>query len=759
MDYISTNVEEFTAAYKFPLDQFQLDAITFLNKGKSVLVCAPTGTGKTIVAEYAIWLALQRRQRIIYTTPIKALSNQKYIDLCAQYGEAAVGLVTGDIVQHSRAPIVVLTTEVYRNMLLESRTFAFDAEHNLAASLIDIGFVVFDELHYLGDIERGPVWEEAIIFSPKHIQLIGLSATVGNAEEIVNWISRIHRPIELITHTKRAIPLEHYYYLDKKLQLVQATTGVRANYFPKIGGEAKGISDDILEDVDYEERQPITSKQRRVSEPSEILTTLKYANMLPCLYFLPGRRSVEEAVTNAATHLFTTPVEQTQIQAEIDAFFDQLELSQEDRQLKQVQLLSSLLPRGLAYHHAGLLPSLKILVEMLFTKGYLQVVFATDTLALGLNMPARTVVVGSLSKFDGQEMRLLTPNEYNQLTGRAGRRGMDTQGAAVIPYSPWEPFEESFQRIIGENLPVTSQFVIQYNSILHLWQYNSIQQLRRIYAGTLREYQRYIIWERNEFDRLEKNRDINGINVLQKRRQKIGAYPISRAGTTELDGTISVLRTLEYVDLNNQLTVKGRLLRSIFHSSGILIVELLLLDLLNNVSVNELAEVVSWFVYDNERRLNNKNIVPANLAMIRRQLSQINRQLKAIEESNNINHTSNIVTDFHGIAFAWSTGVSLNNLVQQIDLAEGDILMILNQTIDLLQQIQAAIGRILDARDIQWNNNNIQTSTKIKTHFENLRSKLAQASLLLFRDIIAKSRTAPQISIGHELLPWDIELF
>src|SRR5206468_11457377 len=197
--------------------------------------------------------------------------------------------------------------------------------------------------------------------------------------------------------------------------------------------------------------------EREAPQPGEILTVLREADLLPCLYFLPGRRVVEEAAMSAALHLFTSEEEQELIKAEIGIWLEQL--PKEDRNLQQVYALTELLPRGLAFHHAGLLPGLKVLVETLFARGHLRAVFATDTLALGINMPARSVVVGSLSKFDGQEMRLLTPNEYRQLTGRAGRRGMDVHGAAIIPYSPWEPFESSFERITDELLPVTSSFI------------------------------------------------------------------------------------------------------------------------------------------------------------------------------------------------------------------------------------------------------------------------------------------------------------
>src|SRR5438128_9855944 len=230
-----TEIDAFVARYPFPLDPFQLEAIAHLAEGRSVMVAAPTGTGKTLVAEYAIWCAQRRNQRVIYTTPLKALSNQKYRDMRTLYGFDAVGLVTGDIVEHSHASIVIMTTEVYRNMLLEEGgdRFAEDENENVVlSSLEDVGFVIFDELHYLSDVGRGPVWEEAIICSPLHVQLVGLSATVSNATELADWISRVHRPISLVLHEERAVPLEHYYFIDNKLHLVQDANGKRIERFP-----------------------------------------------------------------------------------------------------------------------------------------------------------------------------------------------------------------------------------------------------------------------------------------------------------------------------------------------------------------------------------------------------------------------------------------------------------------------------------------------------------------------------------------------
>src|SRR5579859_4967486 len=764
------DIQAFAARYPFPLDPFQIEAITHLAQGQSVLVAAPTGTGKTLVAEYAIWLAQQRNQRVIYTTPLKALSNQKYRDLRELYGFDAVGLVTGDIVEHSRASIVIMTTEVYRNMLLEE-----GSERLTRTSLLDVGFVVFDELHYLSDLGRGPVWEEAIICSPEHVQLVGLSATVSNAEDLASWISRVHRPISLVVHEQRAIPLEHYYFLDDKLHLVQDADGNRIERFPKVGGEAKlaqlagrgrtfvfDDEDEDEEDLDedvWEERHnrrrgrgrdrfvgapssrpqsanskapsevttnegqsatqaPAREKQaqkrpRQAPESGEVLTALREAGLLPCLYFLPGRRVVEEAAMSASLHRFTSPEEEGFIREAIGIWLEQL--PKEDRNLQQVHTLLELLPHGLAFHHAGLLPGLKVLVETLFDRGYLRAVFATDTLALGINMPARSVVVGSLSKFDGIEMRLLTPNEYRQLTGRAGRRGLDIHGSAVIPYSPWEPFEDSFQRITGELLPVTSSFVIRYNSVLNLWRPGDIRHLYRICASSLREYQRYQLWEERELVRLEKLEkhyqeskktgikkgkasdkgaaSAMAIEALEKRRKKIGAYPLSRAGAAELDGTIYALRVLGYIDEREQLTLKGRLLRNIFHPAGIFIVEMLTRGVLDNLSAGELAEVCSWFTFDHDRRLHNQNTLNGNVTRVRRELWHITQHIRAIEDQASISPSPGILPDFHGVALAWARGMSLNGLLRRIDLAEGDLLMLLNQTIDLLQQVQAAVGQ------------------------------------------------------------------
>lgn len=820
---IEADISAFAERYPFPIDSFQLEAMSHLAQGRSVLVTAPTGTGKTLVAEYAIWQARQRNQRVIYTTPLKALSNQKYRDLCALYGTESVGLVTGDIVEHSKASIVIMTTEVYRNMLLEDGGDRFSQKDRLTpASLADVGFIVFDELHYLSDAGRGPVWEEAIICSPPSVQLVGLSATASNAADLADWISRVHRPVSLVVHKERAVPLEHFYFLDNKLHLVMDANGQRIEHFPNVGGETRlgmyqgrgrrynfaaneekaeaapaiektslstsAVSTSTREDEASreepgKEKKAARPRQHQTAEPGEILTALQEARLLPTLYFLPGRKVVEEAALSASRHLFTSPEEAEMLRQEVSEWLEHL--PPEDRNLQQVHALIDLLPRGLGFHHAGLLPALKILVETLFTRGHLRAVFATDTLALGVNMPARSVIVGSLSKFDGQEMRLLTPNEYSQLTGRAGRRGMDIHGSAIIPYSQWEPFEPAFARITGELHPVISSFAIRYNSVLNLWRPGDTKHLRRICASSLREYQRYTLWEQRELVRLEKLEQrqskakkagkkkglasAGAIEAMEKRRQRIGAYPLSRAGAAELDGTIFALRALNYINNQDQLTLAGQLLRSIFHPSGILLVDIVMMGVLDDLGAAELAEVCSWFTYDNDRRLNNRNVLNNRLVQVRRDLWQIVQNVHRIEEQAHIPLSPTIIPEFHGVALSWARGTSLSGLLRRIDLAEGDLLMLLNQTLDLLQQLQTAIGQALDARHI-WDpilrteqelaqlshsalrreQEHAQRLEIYKQRLEHLRPLLGQASLALKRGIILQSRTVPSMIVHME---------
>ena len=471
-------MDEFRSRYPFQLDPFQEEAIIHLANDDSVMVAAPTGTGKTVVAEFGIFRAFRKGFKVMYTTPIKALSNQKFRDLRAQYGDA-VGLLTGDIIENPEGSIMVMTTEVLRNMLLQT-----------PSALWGVGCIIFDEIHYLADPERGTTWEESIIMCPEYVQLVCLSATVSNAPEVAEWIGRTHRPVHMVTHLQRAVPLSLYYYLDGQLNLVINAKGQQIVDF-NVGGETKKrmqgggrFRGPILEEDSPNRRE------RTEPTPREIVESLERADLLPAIYFLFSRRDCEAAAEVSAMirlQAIRDPDTLRQINDVLASYLDRL--TPEDRKLEQVQLVTYLARRGFGFHHAGLLPILKQLVEELFNKALMRVVFATDTLALGVNMPARTVVIGAMSKYDGVSKRPLIPNEFQQMSGRAGRRGIDAQGHVVLPYSPWVTFHEALNIATGPLRPVESAFTMRYNSVLNLWEPPHGERVLRVMRASLLQFQ------------------------------------------------------------------------------------------------------------------------------------------------------------------------------------------------------------------------------------------------------------------------------
>ena len=463
-------IDQFNAMYPFPLDDFQKEAIITFLRGDSVMVAAPTGSGKTVVAEFGIWDAFRRTGRVIYTAPIKALSNQKFRDLRAVYGNE-VGLLTGDITENRDARIIVMTTEILRNMLLQSPW-----------ELDDVETVIFDEIHYLADPERGTTWEESIILCPDHIQLICLSATVTNSLEIAGWIGRTHRPIRLIEHFSRPVPLALYYYHENELAMVIDHHGQQIRDFGNVGGEARRRPGG---------RRRSDQLREAIEEPQvhEIVDSLKSQQLLPAIYFLFSRNDCQAFAERLAMMRpgLVEPGQLEQIEAILQTYLTSMR--PEDRELDQVQLITDLARKGIGFHHAGLLPILKQLVEVLFGRGLMQVVFATDTLALGVNMPARTVVVGRMTKWDGRRRRILIPNEFQQMAGRAGRRGMDVFGHVVIPYSSVIPFREAMDVATGDLHPVQSAFAIRYNTVLNLWDPPRGDRVRQMLQRSLAQYQ------------------------------------------------------------------------------------------------------------------------------------------------------------------------------------------------------------------------------------------------------------------------------
>ncbi len=445
--------EEFAAAYAFGLDPFQVQALDALDAGRSVLVAAPTGSGKTVVAEYAVAKALAEGGKTFYTTPLKALSNQKFGDLARRHGPAKVGLLTGDNSINGDAPVVVMTTEVLRNMIYAA-----------SPALDGLRYAVLDEVHYLQDRYRGPVWEEVIIHSPPEVDLVCLSATVSNAEEFADWIQTVRGATTAIIEERRPVELNHLYLVGDKerdeLRLLPTFVDGKPN------PEALRLETRPAHAGDRWRGRP--AGRLYTPRRAEVVDRLWDEGMLPAIYFIFSRAACEDAVKQCldAGLRLTTPEEAAAVRAIVEA--RTANLSEADLAVLEYGRWLSGLEAGLASHHAGLVPPFKEAVEACFSAGLAKAVFATETLALGINMPARSVVIEKLSKFTGERHEFLTPGEYTQLTGRAGRRGIDEVGYAVVPWSPFVPFDQVAGLASTRTYALRSSFRPTYNMACNL---------------------------------------------------------------------------------------------------------------------------------------------------------------------------------------------------------------------------------------------------------------------------------------------------
>lgn len=442
----------FERSLGFPLDPFQSQALDAIDAGASVLVAAPTGSGKTVVGEYAVEAALDEGTRAFYTTPIKALSNQKYNDLVARHGNDRVGLLTGDNSINGDAPIVVMTTEVLRNMI-----------YAVSPALERLRWVVLDEVHYLQDEYRGPVWEEVIIHAPEQVRLVSLSATVSNAPELAEWIATVRGRTDVVVETTRPVDLVNHYLVgdrqSDRLHLIETVPGGRPNpeghrFDVEVGRGPRGGS----------------RGRRRWYTPRrvEVIELLAERNLLPAITFIFSRAACDDAVKACLDSgmRLTTAEERDRIREIVDAHLADMDPA--DLALLGYDRWIAGLEAGVAAHHAGMVPPFKEAVEAIFVEGLVKAVFATETLALGINMPARTVVIEKLTKFGGERHEMLTPGEYTQLTGRAGRRGIDRIGHAIVLWSPFLTFEETANLVASRSFELTSAFRPTYNMAANL---------------------------------------------------------------------------------------------------------------------------------------------------------------------------------------------------------------------------------------------------------------------------------------------------
>jgi len=463
--------------FPFQLDDFQKQAIAALNNNHSVVVCAPTGSGKTLIGEYAIHRALANGKRVFYTTPLKALSNQKLRDFRAKFGHDTVGLLTGDLSINRDAPIVVMTAEIYRNMLYGTPI------SQVGTSVQDVEAVVLDECHYMNDRDRGTVWEEAIIYSPPSIQLVALSATVANSDQLTDWINEVHGPTELVYSDFRPVPLQLSFCGAKGLfpLLNDAGTGLHPNFKAnRKTGKHKSRFD---KGRNSRSGRKGRGRPERPDAPpiTFVVSQLAQRDMLPAIYFIFSRRGCDKAMTQVAQLSLVTPEEAEVLDYRVKVFTAQ---NPDVARPAQVEALRN----GIASHHAGLLPVWKGFVEELFQLGLIKVVFATETLAAGINMPARTTVLSSLSKRTDGGHRPLFASEFLQMAGRAGRRGMDEQGYVVTVQTRFEGAKEAARIATSGADPLVSQFTPSYGMVLNLLQTHSLEEARELVERSFGQY-------------------------------------------------------------------------------------------------------------------------------------------------------------------------------------------------------------------------------------------------------------------------------
>ncbi|TRX34258.1 RNA helicase [Corynebacterium guaraldiae] len=565
-----THLDEFTQALPYSLDDFQIEGCQAVEAGHGVLVCAPTGAGKTVVGEFAVSLALRQGTRCFYTTPIKALSNQKYHDLVEAHGEDAVGLLTGDVSINSSADILVMTTEVLRNMIYAG-----------SGALDRLTHVVMDEIHFLADASRGAVWEEVILNLEEHVSIIGLSATVSNSEEFGRWLTTVRGDTKVIVTDKRPVPLDQWMMVGRKIYpLFEPDSGGQVNtelarriQRLEAGDSDTGRADYAQNRASFRARarhkgggRNDRNKDRRSGAPRaqdryrplgrpEVLKELQSMEMLPAITFIFSRAGCDGALYQClrSRMVLTSQEEAAEIKAIVDKGVEGI--PDEDLKVLDFKRWREALSRGFAAHHAGMLPAFRHIVEELFVKGLVRAVFATETLALGINMPARTVVLEKLVKFNGEAHVDLTPGQYTQLTGRAGRRGIDTLGNAVVQWAPAMDPTAVAGLASTRTYPLISTFEPGYNMAINLLGMLGFDDSLRLLEKSFAQFQAdgSVVEETREIERAEHR-------VRELRAQLDQA--VDNLAPPTIDGEDPAEILMDYMRLRRELTEEEKSARA-----------------------------------------------------------------------------------------------------------------------------------------------------------------------------------------------------
>jgi len=750
---ITTN---FLLTFEFEFDPFQITACHAVEEGKGVLVAAPTGAGKTVVGEFAAYYALQAGKKCFYTTPIKALSNQKYSEFVAKFGEDRVGLLTGDTSINGEADILVMTTEVLRNMLYAGSN-----------TLTNLGCVVMDEVHYLADKFRGAVWEEVLIHLMESVQVISLSATVSNAEEFGEWLGEVRGETEVIVSEIRPIPLfQHVLIGNRLLDLFDAPGRINPEVLSREREMTRRAS------LGRNRRGSFAEPNDRLSR-ADIIEKLQGESLLPAITFIFSRIGCDAAVKQClqAGLRLTSPEEREEIKRTALRYTQHI--AEEDLEVLNFTEWLSALERGIAAHHAGLLPSFKGAVEDLFQRGLVKAVFATETLALGINMPARTVVLEKLIKFNGEAHVPITPGEYTQLTGRAGRRGIDIEGNAVIQWSPTVDSASAAGLASTRTYPLRSSFSPSYNMSINLIAQFGRDRARRSLESSFAQFQadravvgltRQIHKNESAIEELMRDsschlgnfaeyarlrRSIKEVELLLSRRDQRKTFDnrqrshlegeladlrkgmknhpshgcaeredharlAERAGrlTRENDGLTvrvesrthviaktfdqicRVLDHLQYIE-GEKPTAQGKILTKIYAESDLLLTESIRRGLLDELNPTELLSVVSCMIFESRSVENFAPKMPSQ--KVQSTITEIISLWAALEEiESNFGVKTQREPDagFCFISYKWASGNSLNTVLKGTDMSVGDFVRSTKQLIDLLNQIAGASDRL-----------------------------------------------------------------
>ncbi len=676
-------LEAFRERYPFVLDSFQEEAIQHIAAGSSVIVSAPTGAGKTLIAEYAIFSALARRERLAYTTPIKALSNQKYADFCRYFGSENVGILTGDVQVNSQAPILVMTTEILRNM------FYLQPPENL-------GYVVLDECHYMGDEGRGTVWEEIIINCPKDVPLVALSATVSNIDEIAAWIADIHRPIIAIQHPIRPVPLE-YFLVDPQCNITPARD------MPKKGHA-------LLKDDGPRHRQ----RRRRGPDAGRLLLQLQERHWLPAIYFIFSRAGCEAVLRRCLREgiRFIDGDRVGEVETAIDKTLSDYPSIAPDGELNR--LIFDGLRQGLGIHHAGMLAPLKRLTEVLFERGLVQVVFATETMSLGIHMPARSVVIENLRKRSDFGFRTLRVGELTQMAGRAGRRGIDPKGTCLVVVEGREALNEALRLLKGEPEPIESRFKIGYSSAAMLIQsLHDPQAIRKTIErsfGQFQNRQRISVLE-SERERFLRRREGRGKPSRQSwpalDRQ---ARQLALLQDSYWDEFLRITAILQHFGCLKAggLTSEGRLVATLRHDNELLVARVVFSGVLDGLTPAELAALLSclseesregevrysWTLLKQQRELQKRLQSMGRLA----------HELHEVQRTHQVTLPVSVQVGYLAAAHRWASGEEdWAGLVRETYGGhEGDLIRAFRRLIDLCRQLAESQEVERRLRDQLW---------------------------------------------------------